>query len=180
MLTGTLQLLAVAILGHVLNTFVSYLIHLVQHHRIFGLPLYRFHQRAHHNSRDSPPTSADAVVGRLVWSAGVAIAVVVYSLVLPPWIAWIWVVEGLVLSAWLLWIHREYDNPSSWFLRFAWFRHCRDRHGVHHAPSRDFTSNGNFAIGGPVLGMVPDRLFGTYADRTSSFESPTRIVAGST
>ena len=179
-MADVLQFLAVAILGHVLNTFVSYLIHFVQHRRIFGLPLYRFHRRAHHNSKDCPPTSAEAVLGRLVWSTGVAIAFVVYFLVLPPWIAWVWVVEGLLLSAWLLWIHREYDNPSSWFLRFAWFRRSRDWHGVHHAPSKDFTSNGNFAIGGPVLGIVPDQLFGTYADRPSSFDSPTGIAEGAT
>lgn len=152
----------VLVSGHLLNSFLSYCIHYVQHQDFFGLGFHRLHQRAHHAHSDAPSTAREIFIGYALWAIGITAGCVAYLVLLPPWIAWIWIAEAMALTLFLYWIHDEYANSSSVLLRFRWFRRCRALHGIHHAPCGRFSSGTNYAIGGPVLGLLPDRVFSTF------------------
>ena len=63
---------------------------------------------------------------------------------------------------------RHYHVDGSWLLRFAWFRHKRELHFVHHRHA-----NRNFA----VIDFFWDRLLGTYRGLAAEQAGP--VVAAS-
>ena len=153
----------VLVAGHVLNGFMCWLIHLAQHKPLFGARFAELHRRAHHARRDERVASHEVAIGHFLWAAGIGGGCAVYVAILPGWIAWLWVGDAFALTVGLYWLHTEYTSRASVLARFAWFRRCRAWHELHHTRTGDFSAGCNYAIGGPFVGMFPDRVCGTFA-----------------
>ena len=157
----------VFVAGHILNVFMSWFIHFVQHRPLLGTRFDELHRRAHHARRDERVAPQEVAIGRMLWVVGIGGGCAIYLALLPGWIAWVWVADALALTIGLYWLHAEYTQPASVLARFAWFRRCRALHGVHHADTGDFGARCNYAIGGPFVGMLPDRVCGSFDARIS-------------
>ncbi len=158
---------AVLVAGHLVNTFIAWCIHYLQHQRILGVDFYRVHLAAHHERdryRSDRRQYMLDVLGHTVWTLMIGFGCLLYFVVLTPWVAWTFVAECALLAACTYYYHHEYDNPRSWLTRFAWFRRCRAWHAIHHGRFEDFSRSRNYAIGGPVTGLLMDRLLGTFRD----------------
>ena len=167
MLATIVPYAVVLVAGHILNGFMCWLIHLAQHKPLFWTRFAELHRRAHHSRRDERVAPHEVAIGHMLWAIGIGGGCAVYLALLPGWIATVWVADALALTVGLYWLHSEYTKPASVLVRFAWFRRCRAWHGVHHADTEDFAAGCNFAIGGPFVGMVPDRAFGTFVPRVA-------------
>ena len=155
------------VVGHILNGFMCWCIHFVQHKPLFGTRFDELHRRAHHARRGERVAPYEVALGHLLWAVGIAGGCLVYLAVLPGWIAWVWVADALALTVGLYWLHEQYTKPASVLARFPWFRRCRALHGVHHTHTGDFGAGCNYAIGGPLVGLIPDRVCRTFAARLS-------------
>ncbi len=160
------SLVVVLAAGHFVNTFATWLMHYLQHRRLFGVVFQRIHLRAHHDAklkRSNPLLYRWwAFVGHLQWLAMIGVLAGIYFSLLVPWAAAAVLSEGLVMGAFTYYFHHQYDRPGSWLDRFAWFRRARRLHGIHHGRFESFGRSRNYAIGGPLTGFLADRVLGTF------------------
>lgn len=160
--------LCVLVAAHVVNVFFSWVIHYVQHQRVLGFDLYRIHLEGHHAVDRHLATPGARLfwnaMSHALWAVLILIFWALYYLVFTEWVALTFMAESVVLSAGIYYLHREYDNPDSRLDRFAWFRRARALHEIHHGHMGDFSRSVNYAIGGPLVGALPDRVFATLQD----------------
>ena len=162
------NLAIVVIAGHLLGTFSAWLIHYLQHRRIFGIDFHQIHLRAHHDVtlRHADPVAHRRwmIVGHAQWLVMISTAAAAYFAFLVPWAAAVCVAEAFIMGLFTYYFHREYDNPRSWLARFRWFRRARALHGIHHGDFGSFDRSRNYAIGGPITGFLMDHVLGTFQD----------------
>jgi sterol desaturase/sphingolipid hydroxylase (fatty acid hydroxylase superfamily) len=174
--------------GHVLNAFVIWLVHLLLHQRILGIPLYRVHLGAHHRIDyvEDYVLDVSTVVEHSVWGAFTLLTSTIYFLLFPGWIAILLIAELLASAAWSYYLHDEYENPDSKLKRFKWYRRGKALHQLHHSyrPEKDagnihraFHHSVNYSFGGPLLGALMDRLFGTYREKPGQGGGPAAAAA---
>jgi sterol desaturase/sphingolipid hydroxylase (fatty acid hydroxylase superfamily) len=175
--------LLVLVAGHFLNAFIIWFTHLLLHQRILGIPLYRIHLGAHHRIDyvDDYVLDVSSVIEHFTWAGFTVLVSSIYLLVFPFWIAVIFVVELLLSIAWSYYLHMEYENPDSRLARFKWYQYGLALHKLHHGyrPEADagtgrheaFHRSVNYSFGGPVLGALMDRLFGTYLGADARIEN---------
>ena len=156
-----LTFLAALVVGHCLNLLAEWGIHAVQHRRVLGLALDQLHRRAHHHPASELPSLWDKVMGHLVWAGMIGAMWILYLVFLAPWIAWTFIALSVALVVFDYVTHAAYVKPHSPLRRFEWFRRSRRQHALHH---RVFQPGCNFGFGGPLAGMLADRVMGTFRD----------------
>ena len=94
--------IAVFMAAHVLNTLGSWLIHYLQHQKLFGIAFHRIHFHAHHDvklKRSDPRAYRRwAVIGHVQWLIMIALVLYPYFVLFSPWVATLVVVEGLLMG----------------------------------------------------------------------------------
>ena len=184
------RFLCVIVVAHVVNVFGCWVIHYVQHQRVLGVDLYRIHLEGHHAQDRHLSTPGLRLmwyaVSQALWAVLILMFWALYYFVFTEWVALTFMAESVVLSAGIYYLHREYDNPDSRLGRFSWFRRARVRHEIHHGHQGDFSRSFNYAIGGPLVGALPDRVFATLQDVPEArpaasgiqpLDSPASVVA---
>ena len=178
----TVSFLCVLVAAHVVNVFLSWVIHYVQHQRVLGVDLYRIHLEGHHAlDRHVPAPRLRRfwnATGHALWAVLILLFWAVYYFAFVEWVALTFMAESVVLSIGIYYLHREYDDADSWLNRFAWFTRARTLHEIHHAHDGDFSRSINYAIGGPLVGALPDRLFATFRDVPEAHHASV-VAAGS-
>ena len=81
------------------------------------------------------------------------------------------------MGIFMYYYHREYNKARSWLDRFEWFGRGRVLHNIHHGCLEGFDRSGNYAIGGPLTGLLVDRVFGTFRMEA---DSPDEVRSAST
>ena len=158
----------VFISAHVTNLFLSWLVHFLQHQKIFGIPFYKVHLKAHHTidkrHRLTPAHYLYMSIGYVLWAAAIILgSCMAYYLFFTPWVALTFIGDSLLVLAFAYYVHREYDRADSWLKRFEWFRQGRALHQIHHSYFGDeFAKSKIYAFGGPLAGNLIDRVLGTY------------------
>lgn len=162
------NLAGVLVAAHVVNVFLSWLIHFVQHQRVWGFDLYRIHLEGHHSlekyARTPELRRFWATLSHALWAVLTLLFWMGYYLAFTEWVAFAFIAESVVLMVVVYYLHEEYDNTASWLHRFAWFTRARALHEVHHSHRGDFARSVNYAIGGPLMGLLPDRVLSTFQE----------------
>ena len=157
----------VFIVAHVTNLFLSWTVHFLQHQKVFGMPFYKVHLKAHHTMdrrRLTPVHYLYLSIGYVLWAAMILAGCMAYYLLFAPWIALTFIGDSLLVLVFAYYVHREYDRADSRLDRFEWFRQGRALHKIHHSYFGDeFAKSKNYAFGGPLAGNLIDRVMGTYA-----------------
>lgn len=156
----------IAIGTHMVMSFTQTLMHLHLGHRSWGGKLYRNHIDFHHTfyAKDhlvSPIYNGDEGNNTPYFFVPVFLVGACTFFLLPPDL---FVAQALACAASFyahVYFDKAYHVEGSRLLRFAWFRHMRELHFVHHRHVGT-----NFA----VIDFYWDRLLGTYRGP----ESPTK------
>jgi sterol desaturase/sphingolipid hydroxylase (fatty acid hydroxylase superfamily) len=155
---NSLLLLAGGVAVYYLSTLMVWLGHFLPHRP--GSVLREFHMGGHHTHYpDSHHTRSerfiygsgrnDSLVPQLPWL--IALGVTLWW-VLPGGYGWAAAAEVTLVAALNSYVHMHFHLERSWLLRFAWFRHARATHDIHH--DRDV----NFMVADHFW----DRWLGTY------------------
>ncbi|MEK8016187.1 MAG: sterol desaturase family protein [Candidatus Parabeggiatoa sp.] len=167
---NTINLIAVLIVAHFCNLFGMWSIHFLLHKKVFGIPFYLLHLKAHHRIDYLSDYKLNylTLIEHMIWGMLILAYSALYYWLFTTWIVGAFVIEGLISTLLTYYVHLQYETKESWLSKYAWFVTGRKLHLIHHRyrPSsgsyESFIASKNYAFGGPITGNIMDHLAGTY------------------